>query len=137
MSMSEPCRELFAFPVTGEKEPADATETQNCIPLHLQPRSFTKTEHQWPDLTLSLFSFPRLSGHTVGVSVFLCHPKVQVHGLTSQIGLPPCSSSSPFDSAVTLTSAEDCRAATEINSIKQPQIYSSRWNYKTFQQLKA
>lgn len=67
MPMPELCWGLFAFPVSGENEPADATETQNCILLHLQPRSFPKTEHQWPDLTLSLFSCPRLSGHTVGV----------------------------------------------------------------------
>lgn len=114
MPMSELCWGLFAFPVTGENEPADPTEMQNSIPLHLQPRSFPKTEHQWPDLTSSLFSCPWTLRTHCRCLMFLGHLEGLVRVLESQIGWPPCCSPSPYDSTVTLTSAEDSRAAMEI-----------------------
>lgn len=71
MPTSELCWGLLTFPVTGENKPADATEMQQCIPSHFQPRSFPKTERHGPDHTPSLFSCPGLSGHIGGVQRFL------------------------------------------------------------------
>lgn len=114
MPMSELCRGLFAFPVIGENEPTDTTKMQNRIPLHLQPRSLPKMERQWPDLTLSLFSCPWTLRTHCRYLVFFGHLAGLVRRLESQIGWLLCCGPSPYDSAVTLTSAEDPRAATEM-----------------------